>query len=56
MHRHASEATGTDMTFAAYERAGIDLTPRMQPGYDNRYHFISTVMADHVGLPAEWLK
>lgn len=32
--------------------AGIDLTLRMQPGYDHSYNFISTFMADHVGWHA----
>jgi S-formylglutathione hydrolase len=32
--------------------AGIDLTLRMQPGYDHSYYFISTFMADHVGWHA----
>lgn len=27
---------------------GIDLTLRMQPGYDHSYYFISTFMADHL--------
>jgi S-formylglutathione hydrolase len=37
------------------ERAGIDLTLRMQPGYDHSYYFISTFMADHVAWHAERL-
>jgi S-formylglutathione hydrolase len=28
--------------------AGIDLTLRIQPGYDHSYYFISTFMADHL--------
>jgi S-formylglutathione hydrolase len=36
--------------------AGIDLTLRMQPGYDHSYHFISTFMADHVAWAAQRLK
>ncbi len=32
--------------------AGIDLTLRMQPGYDHSYHFISTFMADHLAWHA----
>jgi len=36
--------------------AGIDLTLRMQPGYDHSYNFISTFMADHVAWHAERLK
>ena len=40
----------------ACEVAGIDLTLRMQPGYDHSYNFISTFMADHVAWHAERLK
>ena len=36
--------------------AGIDLTLRMQPGYDHSYHFISTFMADHLAWHAERLR
>ncbi|WP_298093128.1 S-formylglutathione hydrolase [uncultured Sphingomonas sp.] len=32
--------------------AGIDLSLRMQPGYDHSYYFISTFMADHVAWAA----
>lgn len=32
----------------ACEAAGIDLTLRMQAGYDHSYYFISTFMADHL--------
>ena len=35
--------------------AGIDLTLRMQPGYDHSYYFISTFMADHLAWHAERL-
>jgi len=35
--------------------AGIDLTLRMQPGYDHSYNFISTFMGDHVAWHAERL-
>ena len=34
---------------------GIDLTLRMQPGYDHSYYFISTFMADHLRWHAERL-
>ncbi len=40
----------------ACEEAGIDLTLRMQPGYDHSYNFISTFMANHVAWHAERLK
>ena len=35
--------------------AGIDLTLRMQPGYDHSYYFISTFMEDHLRWHAERL-
>ncbi len=35
--------------------ARIDLTLRMQPGYDHSYYFISTFMADHLRWHAERL-
>ena len=40
----------------ACKAAGIDLTLRMQPGYDHSYNFISTFMADHVAWHAKRLK
>jgi S-formylglutathione hydrolase len=39
----------------ACAQAGIDLTLRMQEGYDHSYYFISTFMADHVRWHAERL-
>ncbi len=35
--------------------AGIDLTLRMQAGYDHSYLFVSTFMADHIGWHAAHL-
>ena len=35
--------------------AGIDLTLRMQPGYDHSYYFISTFMPDHIAWHARRL-
>ncbi len=35
--------------------AGIELTLRMQPGYDHSYNFISTFMGEHVAWHAERL-
>jgi S-formylglutathione hydrolase len=32
----------------ACNAAGIDLTLRMQPGYDHSYYFVGTFMADHL--------
>jgi S-formylglutathione hydrolase len=40
---------------AACRDAGIDLTLRMQPGYDHSYYFISTFMEDHLRWHAERL-
>lgn len=36
----------------ACHRAGIDLTFRLQPGYDHSYYFISTFLADHIAWHA----
>ncbi len=41
-----------ELLVAACEAAAIDLTLRMQPGYDHSYNFISTFMADHVAWHA----
>lgn len=40
---------------AACDAAAIDLTLRMQPGYDHSYYFISTFMADHLRWHAQRL-
>src|SRR5205085_3919330 len=37
-----------DLLEQACEKAGINLTLRMQTGYDHSYYFISTFMADHL--------
>ena len=39
----------------ACRAAGIDLTLRMQPGYDHSYYFISTFMEDHLRWHSERL-
>ena len=39
----------------ACAEAGIDLTLRLQPGYDHSYYFISTFMADHLRWHSERL-
>lgn len=39
----------------ACKKAGIDLTLRMQPGYDHSYNFISTFMDDHLRWHAKRL-
>lgn len=40
---------------AACNDAGIDLTLRLQPGYDHSYYFISTFLADHLEWHADRL-
>jgi S-formylglutathione hydrolase len=40
---------------AACKEAGIDMTLRMQPGYDHSYYFISTFMEDHLRWHADRL-
>ena len=44
-----------ELLSAACGRAGIDLTLRMQEGYDHSYYFISTLMEDHLRWHAERL-
>lgn len=39
----------------ACQDAGIDLTLRLQPGYDHSYYFISTFMPDHIAWHAQRL-
>lgn len=41
---------------AACNNAGIDLTLRLQPGYDHSYYFISTFIPDHLAWHAARLK
>jgi S-formylglutathione hydrolase len=45
-----------ELLATACDAAGIDLTLRMQPGYDHSYNFISTFMADHVAWHAKRLR
>jgi S-formylglutathione hydrolase len=40
---------------AACDTAGIELTLRLQPGYDHSYNFISTFMEDHLRWHAQRL-
>ncbi len=51
-----AEQLKPELLAAACTAAGIDLTLRMQPGYDHSYHFISTFMQSHVEWAAERLK
>lgn len=50
-----SDQLKPELLKAACAAAGIDLTLRMQPGYDHSYYFISTFMTDHVKWHAERL-
>ncbi|MEG3087292.1 S-formylglutathione hydrolase [Sphingomonas sp. PB4P5] len=50
-----AEQLKPELLRAACAAAGIDLTLRLQPGYDHSYYFISTFMADHVRWHAERL-
>lgn len=51
-----TEQLKPELLAAACRDAGIDLTLRMQPGYDHSYYFISSFMADHVAWHADRLK
>ncbi|MGH6613676.1 S-formylglutathione hydrolase [Sphingomonas sp.] len=50
-----AEQLKPELLRAACDAAGIDLTLRLQPGYDHSYYFISTFMADHVRWHAQRL-
>lgn len=51
-----AEQLRPELLAEACAAAGIDLTLRMQPGYDHSYHFISTFMADHLAWHAARLR
>ena len=51
-----AEQLRPELLAAACAKAGIDLTLRMQPGYDHSYYFISTFMADHIAWHAARLR
>lgn len=50
-----AEQLRPDLFKAACDTAGVDLTLRLQPGYDHSYNFISTFMDDHIHWHAERL-
>lgn len=50
-----AEQLRPELLETACKAAGVDLTLRMQPGYDHSYNFISTFMDDHVRWHAERL-
>lgn len=39
----------------ACEKNGVNITSRMQPGYDHSYHFISTFIGEHLAFHAKAL-
>jgi S-formylglutathione hydrolase len=47
-----AEQLRPELLAQACAAAGIDLTLRMQSGYDHSYSFVSTFMADHIGWHA----
>lgn len=51
-----SEQLKPELLEKACKDAGIDLTLRMQRGYDHSYYFISTFLPDHVAWHAQRLK
>lgn len=50
-----AEQLRPDLFEAACAAAGVDVTVRLQPGYDHSYNFISTFMEDHIRWHAERL-
>ncbi|MBB4611986.1 S-formylglutathione hydrolase [Novosphingobium taihuense] len=50
-----AEQLRPELLDAACNAAGVDLTLRLQPGYDHSYNFISTFMEDHIRWHAERL-
>ena len=51
-----AEQLRPELLAAACEGTGIDLTLRLQPGYDHSYYFISTFMADQLDWHADRLR
>ena len=51
-----AEQLRPDLLATACETAKIDLTLRLQPGYDHSYYFISTFMADQLDWHADRLR
>ncbi|MFC4193263.1 S-formylglutathione hydrolase [Novosphingobium lubricantis] len=50
-----AEQLRPELFASACAAAGVDLTLRMQPGYDHSYTFISTFMEDHIRWHAQRL-
>jgi S-formylglutathione hydrolase len=51
-----TEQLRPELLAEACKAAGIDLTLRIQPGYDHSYYFISTFMDEHLRWHAERLR
>ena len=51
-----TEQLRPELLAEACERAGVDLTLRIHPGYDHSYYFISSFMADQLGWHAARLR
>lgn len=51
-----AEQLKPELLAEACDKASIDLTLRLQPGYDHSYYFISTFMEDHLRWHAARLK
>ena len=51
-----SEQLRPELLRQACDAAGVDLTLRMQPGYDHSYYFISTFLAEHLHWLAVHMK
>ena len=53
---HLDSALRPELLAAACRKAGVQLTLRLQPGYDHSYYFVSTFLAEHVAWHAKRLK
>lgn len=51
-----AEQLKPELLAGACRAAGIDLTLRMQPGYDHSYYFIASLIGDHIAWHAERLR
>ena len=50
------EQLKTEALVAAAEVHNVDLTVRMQPGYDHSYYFIASFIEEHLAFHAKYLK
>jgi S-formylglutathione hydrolase len=51
-----AEQLKTSLLESACSKAGIDLTLRMQPGFDHSYYFIASFMEDHLRWHSDHLR